>query len=51
MDIGEDNGLTVSKSYADKAPFAFTGTIEKVSFDLMPGRPAVNASRGENFQQ
>jgi arylsulfatase A-like enzyme len=36
MDIGKDNGLTVSKSYADKAPFAFTGTIEKVTFDLSP---------------
>jgi arylsulfatase A-like enzyme len=38
MDIGKDNGLTVSRSYEDKAPFAFTGTIEKVSFDLAPGK-------------
>ena len=34
MDIGKDNGLTVSKTYATKAPFPFTGTIEKVEFQL-----------------
>lgn len=43
MDIGKDNGLTVSQSYKDKAPFAFTGTIEKVVFDLSPHpEPAQN---------
>ena len=25
MDIGRDNGCVVDRSYADKAPFAFTG--------------------------
>lgn len=35
-DIGKDKGLTVSQSYKDKAPFAFTGKIEKVVFDLTP---------------
>ncbi|MFV0358369.1 arylsulfatase [Tropicimonas sp.] len=34
LDIGTDLGATVSKSYRDRAPFAFTGTIGKVSFDM-----------------
>lgn len=33
-DIGRDNGLPVSRSYEAKLPFAFTGTINKVDFDL-----------------
>jgi arylsulfatase len=36
MDIGRDNGLPVDRSYADKSPFAFTGTIRKVVFDVAP---------------
>lgn len=36
MDIGRDNGAVVDRGYADKAPFAFTGTIKKVVFDLRP---------------
>ncbi len=36
MDIGRDNGLCVDLSYADKAPFAFTGTVKKVVFDVAP---------------
>jgi Sulfatase len=36
MDIGCDNGLVVDRSYADKAPFAFTGTIKQVVFDIAP---------------
>jgi len=34
FDIGKDNGLPVSRSYEAKAPFAFTGTIDKVTIDL-----------------
>jgi len=34
MDIGKDNGDVVSPTYRSKAPFAFTGKIEKVVFDL-----------------
>jgi arylsulfatase A-like enzyme len=37
MDIGCDNGLVVDKSYADKAPFRFTGEIKQVVFDIAPG--------------
>ena len=36
MDIGRDHGGVVDRGYADKAPFAFTGTIKKVVFDLKP---------------
>ena len=36
MDIGCDNGLVVDRSYADKAPFRFTGEIKQVIFDIAP---------------
>ena len=36
MDIGRDNGLPVDRGYADQLPFAFTGTIRKVVFDINP---------------
>ena len=36
MDIGRDNGLVVDLDYADRAPYAFTGTVRKVIFDLKP---------------
>jgi hypothetical protein len=36
MDIGKDNGDVVSPTYKAKAPFAFTGKIGKVVFDLTP---------------
>ena len=36
MDIGRDNGLVVDRSYEDKAPFAFTGEIKHVTFDIAP---------------
>ena len=38
MDIGRDNGLVVDLAYEDKAPYAFTGTLEQVTFDLEPAR-------------
>ena len=36
MDMGRDNGLVVDLDYVDKAPYAFTGTLEQVVFDLKP---------------
>ena len=36
MDIGRDNGLVVDLDYEDKAPYAFTGTVKSVVFDLKP---------------
>jgi arylsulfatase len=36
MDIGRDNGLVVDLDYEDRAPYAFTGTLKQVVFDLKP---------------
>ena len=36
MDIGRDNGLPVDRNYVDKSPFAFTGKVKKVVFDVNP---------------
>jgi hypothetical protein len=36
MDMGRDNGLVVDLDYEDKAPYAFTGTLKQVTFDLKP---------------
>ena len=36
LDIGRDNGMPVDRNYADKSPFAFTGTVKKVVFDVNP---------------
>jgi arylsulfatase A-like enzyme len=36
IDIGKDNGDPVSPTYKDKSPFAFTGKIGKVVFELAP---------------
>jgi arylsulfatase len=39
MDIGRDNGGVVDLAYEDKAPYAFTGTVKEVVFDLKPVHP------------
>lgn len=36
MDVGRDNGLVVDLEYEDAAPYAFSGKIHKVTFDLKP---------------
>jgi arylsulfatase len=36
MDIGRDNGLVVDREYEPMAPYAFTGTVKRVVFDLKP---------------
>jgi arylsulfatase A-like enzyme/uncharacterized membrane protein len=36
LDIGRDNGLVVDLDYEAKAPFAFSGKINSVVFDLAP---------------
>jgi arylsulfatase len=36
MDVGRDNGSVVDLEYEAKAPYAFTGTVKKVVFDLHP---------------
>jgi hypothetical protein len=45
LDIGRDNGEVVDCAYEDKTPFTFTGTIEKVTFDVRPpADPAAHAA-------
>ncbi len=38
MDMGRDNGGVVDLDYEDKAPYAFTGTLKQVVFDLKPAQ-------------
>jgi len=40
MDVGRDNGLVVDLDYEARAPYAFTGTVKQVVFDLKPGAAA-----------
>jgi len=40
MDIGRDNGGVVDLTYEDRKPFAFTGTVKKVVFDIQPHHSA-----------
>ncbi len=39
MDISRENGLVVDGNYEEKAPYAFTGTVKEVVFDLKPVAP------------
>lgn len=41
MDIGRDNGLVVDAAYKEQSPYAFTGTIRTVVFDLTPAPHSV----------
>lgn len=36
MDISRDNGGVVDLDYEDRAPYAFTGTVRNVVFDIAP---------------
>ena len=36
MDMGRDNGGVVDLAYEDRAPYAFSGNVRKVTFDLKP---------------
>lgn len=51
MDIGRDNGAPVDRSYADKSPFAFTGTVKKVVFDVNPHLDEHERELHEHAQQ
>jgi len=50
MDVGRDNGLVVDFAYEDKAPYAFTGTVRKVVFDLSPAAPDDEKALHEHAQ-
>ena len=41
MDMGRDNGGVVDLDYEDKAPYAFTGKVKQVVFNLKPAHPEV----------
>ena len=34
FDVGEDTGTPVVEDYADKMPFRFTGTLDKLVIEL-----------------
>jgi len=40
MDVSRDDGRVVDREYEDKAPYAFTGTVRRVVFDLRPAHHA-----------
>ena len=48
MDIGRDNGGVVDLDYEDKAPYAFTGTVKNVVFDLQPAHMEAEAALHEH---
>jgi arylsulfatase len=50
MDIGRDNGLVVDLRYEDKAPYAFTGTVKQVVFDLKPASLEAEKTLHEHAQ-
>jgi len=41
MDVGRDNGLVVDDAYKHLAPYAFTGEVRRVVFDLKPAPHSV----------
>ncbi len=49
MDIGRDNGLVVDRNYKDRAPYAFTGTVKNVVFDLRPIEAAAKHSHEQGL--
>lgn len=51
MDISRDNGLVVDRDYEDKAPYAFTGTVKRVVFDLQPVEAAAKHAHHEDLHR
>jgi arylsulfatase len=51
MDVGRDNGLVVDLDYEDRAPYAFTGTVRHVVFDLMPAHHEAEQTLHEHAHQ
>jgi arylsulfatase len=48
MDVGRDNGLVVDRAYEELAPYAFTGTVKEVVFDLKPVHPEAEKALHEH---
>jgi arylsulfatase len=51
MDVGRDNGLVVDRDYEVKAPYAFTGTVKTVIFDLRPADHEAEKALHEHLQR
>jgi hypothetical protein len=51
MDMGRDNGGVVDLAYEDRAPYAFTGTLRNVVFDLKPMTQAQELALHEHAGQ
>jgi arylsulfatase A-like enzyme/uncharacterized membrane protein len=51
MDISRDNGGVVDLDYEDRAPYAFTGTVRNVVFDLAPHAHDADVSLHESTAQ
>lgn len=51
MDISRDNGLVVDRDYERKAPYAFTGTVKQVVFDLQPVEAAAKHAEHEELHR
>jgi arylsulfatase len=43
FDVGEDSGTPVAEDYADRMPFRFTGTLERLVIDLGQTKGAASA--------
>jgi len=51
MDVSRDNGLVADRDYEDKAPYAFTGTVKNVVFDLQPIEAAAKHGHHEELHR
>lgn len=51
MDVSRDNGGVVDLDYEDRAPYAFTGTVRNVVFDLAPHAHDADLSLHESTAQ
>lgn len=51
MDVSRDNGGVVDLDYEDRAPYAFTGTVRNVVFDLAPHAPDDDLSLHQSTAQ
>ena len=50
MDMGRDNGGVVDLAYEDRAPYAFTGTLKEIVFDLKPETHATEQALHQHRQ-
>jgi arylsulfatase A-like enzyme len=51
FDIGEDTGTPVAEDYADRMPFRFTGTIQRVVIELGPEQAVPPPEKIKKFRE